>query len=263
MGMRSAGKPGSRAGAARTVTQPFARLLAVPAVRDAVQPLLGHLHSKLVQLNGERHLPADTEAFAAAALRNGAGAGLAGGLLAWLAGEPAMLAVGALLAGAVPAGQIRDVLSKAERRRQEIVLALPELLSKLMLLVGAGEPVQAALYRCAGDGSSAHPLYKELGQCLNGARNGGSLQASLERFSRRCGVQEASVFTAAVLLNARRGGETFVLALRELSHLLWEKRKAIARKRGEEASSKLVFPLVGLFFTLMVLVGSPALLLMK
>jgi tight adherence protein C len=85
----------------------------------------------------------------------------------------------------------------------------------------------------------------------------------MERFNRSCAVQEVSIFTTVLLLNYRRGGEHFVLALRELSYTLWEKRKAIARTRGEEASSKLVFPLVGILLVLMILVAAPAVLLMS
>jgi len=63
-----------------------------------------------------------------------------------------------------------------------------------------------------------------------------------------------------MLLNYRRGGDKLVLSLKELTYTLWEKRKAIARTRGEEASSKLIFPVVGIFVVLMILVASPAML---
>jgi tight adherence protein C len=65
-----------------------------------------------------------------------------------------------------------------------------------------------------------------------------------------------------VLLNYRRGGDDFVVALRELTRNLWEKRKALARTMGEEASSKLVFPMVITFGIVMVIVATPAILIM-
>ncbi|MOA03965.1 hypothetical protein D3C78_1234970 [compost metagenome] len=108
-----------------------------------------------------------------------------------------------------------------------------------------------------------HPLYKEWSAAVSSLHNGQSFSTVIERFNRRCAVQEVSVFTTVLLLNYRRGGEHFALALRELSYSLWEKRKAIARSRGEEASSKLVFPLVGILLVLMVLVAAPAVLLMS
>lgn len=71
------------------------------------------------------------------------------------------------------------------------------------------------------------------------------------------------MFTTTLLLNHKRGGEELVLSLRELSVILWDKRKALARTLGEEASSKLVFPMVLIFFIVMVIVASPALMMMS
>jgi tight adherence protein C len=93
--------------------------------------------------------------------------------------------------------------------------------------------------------------------------SGYSFQQSFEQFSKRCAVQEVSIFTTTIMLNYRRGGDEFVVALRDLSRVLWEKRKAVSRVRGEEASSKLVFPMVMVFFVLLVLVCTPMFLMMN
>ncbi|GAF08207.1 type II/IV secretion system protein TadC [Paenibacillus pini JCM 16418] len=53
------------------------------------------------------------------------------------------------------------------------------------------------------------------------------------------------------------------MALTDLSRVLWEKRKSITRTRGEQASSKLVFPMVVIFLVVVVLVGTPAFLMMN
>ncbi|MNP57095.1 hypothetical protein D3C76_1518900 [compost metagenome] len=92
--------------------------------------------------------------------------------------------------------------------------------------------------------------------------SGYSFQQALEGFSKRCGVQEVSAFTTAVLLNYRRGGNDFVLALRDLSHSLWDKRKTVSKTLGEQASSKLIFPLVLIFLIIVILVGAPAFMIM-
>ena len=92
---------------------------------------------------------------------------------------------------------------------------------------------------------------------------GHPFQQAFEQFNKRCGVQEVSIFTTTVLLNFRRGGNDFVLALRDLSRVLWEKRKAIARTRGEQASSKLVLPMVVIFMIVIVLLGAPAFMMMN
>ncbi|NMI04318.1 type II secretion protein F [Paenibacillus sp. SZ31] len=173
--------------------------------------------------------------------------------------------VGGLALGiALPFALYKDLNTKVQRRDQDILMELPELLNRIVLLVGAGETVQRAIVHCVtSQGERDHPLYNELRKTVGDLNNGYSFQQSFEQFSRRCGVQEVTIFTTTVLLNFRRGGGDFVLALRDLSHVLWEKRKAVSRAKGEQASSKLVFPMVLIFFTIVVMIGAPAFMMMN
>ncbi|KAA8783460.1 tight adherence protein C [Paenibacillus sp. 4624] len=174
------------------------------------------------------------------------------------------LAGGVILAIALPFAMYKDLYTKVKRRDQDILIELPELLNRIVLLVGAGETVQRAIVHCVNSQSERdHPLYNELRRAAGDWNNGYSFQQSLEQFSRRCGVQEVTIFTTTVLLNFRRGGGDFVLALRDLSHVLWEKRKTVSRAKGEQASSKLVFPMVLIFFTIVVMIGAPAFMMMN
>lgn len=179
-------------------------------------------------------------------------------------GEASGFLIGAVLAVLLPIALIKDLHSKVKRREQQIILELPELLNKIVLLVGAGSTVQQAIKQCLERklGQETHPLYRELFQMQRECEGGYSFPQALEGFSKRCGIQEVSAFTTAVLLNFRRGGNDFVLALRDLSHTLWEKRKAVGKTLGEQASSKLVFPMVLLFLIIVILVGTPAFMIM-
>ncbi|MNB77634.1 Bacterial type II secretion system protein F domain protein [compost metagenome] len=190
---------------------------------------------------------------------------LGGSLLTLLSGEEAGIILGVLLALILPVALVSDLHKKVRLREQNIVLELPELLNSIVLLVGAGETVQRAIIRCVESrrGDYSHPLYKELFTMITEWESGYSFQQAFEQFSKRCAVQEASLFTTTVLLNYRRGGADFVLSLRDLSRMLWEKRKALSRTRGEQASSKLVFPMVLIFLIVIVLVGTPAIMMLK
>lgn len=181
---------------------------------------------------------------------------LSGDVIGLLAG----LALGALL----PVALVKDLHKKVTLREQDIVMELPELLNKIVLLVGAGETVQRAIILCVERNKDAnHPLYAELKRMVLEWEGGHPFQQAFEQFNKRCGVQEVSIFTTTVLLNFRRGGNDFVLALRDLTRVLWEKRKAIARTRGEQASSKLVLPMVVIFMIVIVLLGAPAFMMMN
>lgn len=179
-------------------------------------------------------------------------------------GDPIGVLGGSFLSILLPVSMVKDQSKKVLLRDQDIVIELPELLNKMILLVGAGETVQKAIIHCVERKSDdQHPLYSELRKMVGDWEGGHSFQQAFEQFSKRCAVQEVSIFTTTVLLNFRRGGNDFVLALRDLSRVLWEKRKAIARTRGEQASSKLVFPMVIIFMVVIVLVGAPAFMMMN
>ncbi|AIQ22436.1 MULTISPECIES: type II secretion system F family protein [unclassified Paenibacillus] len=188
-----------------------------------------------------------------------------GSLITGFSGDQTGLILGFFLAVALPAAMVSDLHKKVRVREQNIMLELPELLNSIVLLVGAGETVQRAIIRCVEShrGDVNHPLYKELRIMTSEWEGGYSFQQAFENFSKRCAVQEVSLFTTTVLLNYRRGGADFVLSLRDLSRMLWDKRKAISRTRGEQASSKLVFPMVVIFLIVIVLVGTPAFMMLK
>lgn len=250
----------------RFAAEPVVRIFEQRGIPQLLDEALVMLHAKAAPLKGEKWTARDTRLFAADAAGCGYWAAAAGLLIAGLSEEPG-IAWAALVCGLLfPLGRFRELQQQALRRRQEMLLALPELIGKLTLLVGAGETVQKALMRCAGGGGGwarTDPLHAELTQALQAITNGQSFSAAMESFSRRCAVQEVSVFATVLLLNYRRGGDQLSLSLREISLPLWDKRRSTARARGEEASSKLVFPLTGIFFILMVLVGAPAMLMMN
>ncbi|SIQ65495.1 type II secretion system F family protein [Paenibacillus macquariensis] len=180
-------------------------------------------------------------------------------------GEKTGFILGGALAVLLPVAMVKDLYSKVQVRDQDILMELPELLNKIVLLVGAGETVQKAIAHCVERKKEQydHPLYKELNRMIQDWDSGYSFQQAFESFSKRSALQEVSIFTTTVLLNFRRGGNDFVLALRDLSRTLWESRKMITRTRGEQASSKLVFPMVVIFMVVVVLVGTPAMMMMN
>ncbi|SDS19989.1 type II secretion system protein F (GspF) [Paenibacillaceae bacterium GAS479] len=241
-------------------------LLETRGMPQVLDDRLATLHALMRPLKGEQWTVRDTRLFAASATGYGYLAAAAGLLLAGAAGEPNIAWLGFVCGLLLTIGRLREVHKQARRRKQELLLALPDLLGKLTLLIGAGETVHRALAHCAdrppGHGRESL-LHGELVKAVQAMSNGQSFSAAIEAFSRRCAVQEVSVFTTVLLLNYRRGGDQLSLSLREISLPLWDKRRSAARTRGEEASSKLVFPLTGIFFILMVLVGAPAMLLMN
>lgn len=242
---------------------PFVVLLNYRPLLNRLQPWMNKLRIPLSILNGgtcnlETLIGWSAESIGLAYLTL-----LATGLLAIAAENPALLVVGAILAGCLPVLRTKELYGKVKKRHRSIVMELPELLSKLLLMVNAGENVMRAL-TCTVEHKQGtqHPLYVELNSAIEGMKRGESLTIALEEMGRRCAVPEVKLFATTLLINARRGGDAFVPALRELTRQMWDKRKAIARTLGEQASSRLAFPLTVVFLLIMVLVGAPTIFMM-
>ncbi|MWV44407.1 type II secretion protein F [Paenibacillus sp. HJL G12] len=223
------------------------------------------IQRSLQKLNGQRHSAEKTLLYVGEMMCYSWLLLMMGCLLTLAMGEITGLVIGAVLGLLLPAAMIKDLHSKVQKRDQDILLELPEMLNKIVLLVGAGETVQKAIAHCVEQKKQEklHPLYRELIKMTDDLEGGYSFQQAFENFSKRCAVQEVSIFTTTVLLNFRRGGNDFVMALTDLSRVLWEKRKAVTRTRGEQASSKLIFPMVVIFVIVIVLVGTPAFMMMN
>lgn len=160
----------------------------------------------------------------------------------------------------------KDLDRKIVKREHEMLIELPEYLNKIIMLVGAGETVVNSIIKSAEPkieiDEVKNPLYKELKLAINELKMNRSFEETMEDFSRRCALPEVSIFTTTILLNHRKGGSDFTSSLRELSRELWDKRKAIAKIQGEEASSKMVFPMVFVFLIILVIIATPAMMLM-
>ncbi|MBB6677106.1 type II secretion system F family protein [Cohnella lubricantis] len=259
-------KGGAVKGKFHVLREPVRYLIERPGVYRAALPWLEKPKAVLAALNGGICTKDMLLGWFSEALGLSAATWLAAGWLGIAANNGALALLGAFVAALLPLLRQKELRKRLELRRQTIVLELPELLNRLLLMVNAGENVLRALERClqreqqAGKG---HPLYAELGFALAAVKRGESFGAALEEFGRRCSVPEAKLFATTLLINSRRGGETFVSALRELSRTLWEQRKAAARTLGEQASSRMAFPLAVIFLIIMVLVGAPSMLMMS
>ncbi len=222
------------------------------------------LQQRIAMLYSGKNIPQYTKMFIAQIISVILVSLLGGSIFYFLAGQDALLLIMALiLAAFIPALSIKNLDKKVNRRKQNIIYELPEFASKVALLVNAGETIQEAMIHCTTmKGEDKNPLYIELNEAMGKIKNGESFHYVMEEFSKRCGVQEVSIFTTTILLNYRRGGGELALSLRELSGDLWEKRKAISKIRGEEASSKLIFPMILMFMAILLLMAFPALKLL-
>ncbi|WP_274362236.1 type II secretion system F family protein [Paenibacillus thermotolerans] len=171
---------------------------------------------------------------------------------------------GAAFFALVPLLMWKDLERRTKERHRAFVSELPVFVHKMSLLIGAGETVQGAWVRASLPSvrHSAHPLYEQLERMRNELNQSVPFARALELFSQRCGIPEVSFLVTTTLMNYRRGGEAFAAVLQQTGRTMIEKKRALMKTMGEEASTKMVFPMVLIFGAMMCVVAAPAVMLM-
>ncbi|HEX2947500.1 MAG TPA: type II secretion system F family protein [Clostridia bacterium] len=172
-----------------------------------------------------------------------------------------------LFSAVLPAGIAvftdKDLADKVRKRRQSIQLDFPDFVNKLTLLINAGMTVSKAWEKVSLDNTGNSPLYAELSSAVQDIRSGIPEYRAYEEFAKRCRIPLITRFVSVILQNIRKGNSELVPILRVYANECWELRKNTAKKFGEEASTKLLLPMMLMFAAILLIVGMPAVLALK
>lgn len=159
--------------------------------------------------------------------------------------------------------RVRSMKQQASQVRQRILYELPDWVNALLIRFACGDSIhQAFVQSIRGlEEQADHPLYQKLFKLLPQLQNHVPLQLILDQLNRSCRMLEVSQLTSTLLMYQQRGGLQLVDALKGQADRLWQTRKQLARKKGEEASIKLIFPLMLIFAVMLAIVGAPALMM--
>ncbi len=149
-----------------------------------------------------------------------------------------------------------------EKRRLSIQMEFPEFVNKLTLLVNAGMTISKAWEKIINENRREHILYDEMRYALAEIKAGKPEGVAYEEFARRCHVKEVTKFVSVIVMNLRRGGSEVVPVLREQGNECWEMRKNAAKAMGEQASTKILIPMMIMFLGIVLIVATPAVLSM-
>lgn len=202
---------------------------------------------------------AQTQRFYAKLFLHGTALLLMGLVMLLATGDAAVFFSFAALAGIWTVYPYRKVSKQLHIRNRDVMLELPVFINRWLLRIGAGESLPNAIRYTSATGKLDHPLYAEFNRMLARIDNGKPFPAAMEELSCRIGVPELTRLIHLLLLHYRKGSDDLFHELRAMMGQLWETRKQTVRKLGEEASAKMVFPMVLIFFALMLLVASPVL----
>ena len=153
--------------------------------------------------------------------------------------------------------------NRLRKRRLEIQLEFPNFINKLALLINAGMTMSKAWEKISADCSKIGDFYSEVNKTVIDIKSGKSEAEAFSQFAKRVKTPEISRLMSTIVQSTKRGGNDLVLSLRLLSNECWEMRKNAIKRLGEEASTKLLIPMMIMFFAIIIIVIAPAIISMQ
>lgn len=150
-----------------------------------------------------------------------------------------------------------------KRREDELLAAYPRLITKLTLYTGAGLSLRGAWERIGAEqrekpkgkkGVLAEELVQLSGELLNGE----SELRAYEAFGNRIGIKQYMRLSSLMISHLQKGSGGLWKNLEQEVRSAWELHREHAAKKGEEAQTKLLFPMMGMLFLVMAVVLVPA-----
>jgi tight adherence protein C len=154
----------------------------------------------------------------------------------------------------------RWLKQKANGRRREIEIAIPDAIDLLTICLDAGLSFDASLQRIADNVEG--PLHDEFVVMLSDIRYGRPRADALAAMAERLEVEDMTAFVNAVIQSQKLGvalGDTVRIQASEIRR----RRKQAAEEKAAQASLKMLFPMLGCIFPTLfiVLMGPVALML--
>ena len=160
----------------------------------------------------------------------------------------------------------KKVKDNAIKRKKELLYDYSEVVSKLTLLLGAGMTTRMAWHKIAADykdniehGKAVRrPVYDEICKTDYNIQAGISELKAYEQFGKRCDTREYMKLAALLQTNIRKGTKELRRLLEEETADAFEKRKNMAKIKGEEATTKLLMPMMMMLMIVMAIIMIPA-----
>ena len=162
----------------------------------------------------------------------------------------------------------RDQESRRDARKRQLLLDYSEVLSRLIIFLGAGMSIRTAWDRIGEDYARGRKegrlperyAYEEMCTASSQMRTGIPEGKAFADFGRRCGIPQYIKLGGLLEQNRKNGSKNLRDVLKLEMADAFELRKHQARRLGEEAGTKLLAPLFMLLTVVMVMIAVPALM---
>ncbi|QFJ54073.1 type II secretion system F family protein [Pseudobutyrivibrio xylanivorans] len=167
-------------------------------------------------------------------------------------------------------GKKKDAQKAATLLTEEKEQDYPMIVSQLSILMGAGMSFRKALERIVAkylnglkNGETRRAGYEEIVRTYRKMTDGhGEIQA-LEELGKTCECKEYRKLSMMLIQNLRKGSKELLDSLEKEEKYSFEMRKQRAVRAGEEASTKLLLPMTGMLFIVIVILVVPAVMQMN
>lgn len=174
-----------------------------------------------------------------------------------------LLFLGVIAAGCLWIKEKSDKKELRKRREDELNASYHDLVSGFLILTGAGYSSKAAWKKLTKDlkaNEKRQTLVREMETAVNQMDTGTVETQAYAAFGRRCGVRCYIRFASLLESSVSTGGKNLRKLLETEMDEAFKQRADLARRKGEEASSKLLLPMFGMLGIVMVMVVAPAFL---
>ena len=153
-----------------------------------------------------------------------------------------------------------------KRWEEELVKDYPEMVSRLGLLLEAGMSLRQAWKKLTDTYESKRKKqrlpkragYEEMLLTRRELEDGMGESLAYERFGERCGLASYRRFASILTQNLKKGTVGIGRILAKESEDAFSQRKTMAQRLGEEAGTKLLFPMLMMMVVIMVILVVPA-----
>lgn len=164
--------------------------------------------------------------------------------------------------------QDENLSKDLEKRKKQMLADYSEVVSKLTLLLGAGITIRSALEKIAGDYNKKlssgkckqRYAYDEILYICREMQGGISERVGIDLLGRRCQIPCYMKLCSLLLQNLKKGSKGMAEALSYEVGQAFDDRKNLAKQLGEEAGTKLLFPMILMLAVVMAVLVIPAFL---
>ncbi|MBR5766682.1 MAG: hypothetical protein IKX95_07870 [Lachnospiraceae bacterium] len=159
----------------------------------------------------------------------------------------------------------RELSDRVKKRNAELIKDYPGLVNRFALFYSAGLTSRGIWHKLCRDyreslkqGGKKRYLYEEMLLCEGRMNEGMGELAAYEAFASACGLLKYRQFISLVCQAVGRGREDMILKLEGEACEAFTERKNHARELGEEAGTKLLFPMIMMLIVVLMIVMIPA-----